>query len=105
MYVDGCPSWREAEARLRAALRAVGADEDAIALRRVESAAEAERTGFRGSPTVLVDGVDPFGDRDAPVGLACRVYPTPEGHTGTPTVQALVAALLAAQQRSAGAWH
>jgi hypothetical protein len=50
--------------------------------------------GFRGSPTVLVDGRDPFLDRDSPVGrLACRVDRTEDGLAGAPTVDQLVAAL------------
>jgi len=97
LYSDGCPNWRQAEEHLRAALRAVGVDEAVLSLRRVETAEEAERLAFRGSPTVLVDGADPFGDTSAPAGLTCRVYPTSDGHRGAPTVQALVDAL-----RSAG---
>ena len=31
-----------------------------IALRRVNSAEEAEQVGFAGSPTILIDGADPF---------------------------------------------
>jgi hypothetical protein len=49
--------------------------------------------GFRGSPTVLVDGRDPFADRQAPVGLSCRVYSTPEGLAGAPTVAQLIEVL------------
>ncbi len=37
---------------------------------------------FRGSPTVLVDGWDPFLDPASPVGLSCRVYRTEDGVTG-----------------------
>jgi hypothetical protein len=48
---------------------------------------------FRGSPTVLVDGRDPVLDRDAPVGLSCRVYRTVDGLAGSPTLEQLVAAL------------
>jgi hypothetical protein len=53
----------------------------------------AEELGFRGSPTVLVDGVDPFGDPDAPIGLACRIYMTESGPAGTPSVEQLERAL------------
>jgi hypothetical protein len=45
----------------------------------VDTPEEAERTGFRGSPSILINGVDPFADSDDPVGLSCRVYQTPEG--------------------------
>jgi hypothetical protein len=49
----------------------------------------AEEHGFRGSPTVLIDGVDPFADNDAPVGLSCRMYVTERGLAGTPSIDQL----------------
>ena len=55
----------------------------------VETAEDAERLGFHGSPTVIVDGVDPFADEHTPVGLACRVFRTPAGLGGSPTVEQL----------------
>lgn len=54
---------------------------------------------FRGSPTVLIDGVDPFGD-EAPLGLACRVYRTADGQTGSPTLHQLRDAIERAGQWS-----
>lgn len=92
LYSDGCPNWREADERLREALARLGLDLAPEHVR-VETAEDAERLGFRGSPTVLVDGVDPFADEAAPVGLSCRVFPTPDGLRGAPTVEQLVAAL------------
>lgn len=92
-YFDGCPNWRIAEERLRAALDEVGTGDAVIALERVQSHEEAVRLGFRGSPTVLIDGRDPFADEGADVGLACRVYRTPEGTQGAPTRDQLTAAL------------
>lgn len=49
----------------------------------------AQRVGFRGSPTILVDGRDPFASGDEPVGLSCRVYATPDGPAGAPTTDQL----------------
>ncbi len=92
-YFDGCPNWRTAQERLRAALADAGAADAAIALERVETHEEAVRLGFRGSPTVLIDGRDPFADERADVGLACRVYATPEGFQGAPTLDQLRTAL------------
>jgi hypothetical protein len=92
-YFDGCPNWRTAQERLRAALADAGAADAAIALERVETHEEAVRLGFRGSPTVLIDGRDPFADERADIGLACRVYATPDGFQGTPTLDQLRAAL------------
>lgn len=93
LYFDGCPNWQLAHARVRQALREVGATEEAITLRPVETDEQAQKMSFRGSPTVLVNGRDPFADLDAPVGLTCRVYPTATGLTGAPSVERLAAAL------------
>lgn len=55
---------------------------------------DARRVGFRGSPSILVDGTDPFGLVDAPGRLCCRVYPSPDGPpTGAPTLAQLQAVL------------
>ena len=34
---------------------------------------DSEASQFRGSPTVVVDVLDPFADPSSPVGLACRL--------------------------------
>jgi hypothetical protein len=49
--------------------------------------------GFHGSPSILVDGIDVFAGPDAGVGLSCRVYRTPDGPAGAPTIEQLRAAL------------
>lgn len=80
LYFDDCPNWE----KTRDLLRAITGGEPL--LRRVVDTGEAERLGFTGSPTVLVDGVDPWRDQTAQVGLACRIYRTPEGRmVGGPT--------------------
>jgi hypothetical protein len=38
---------------------------------------------------VLVDGIDPFADERTHVGLACRMFRTPAGIAGSPTVEQL----------------
>jgi hypothetical protein len=48
--------------------------------------------GFTGSPTLLIEGTDPFARPGAPVALACRTYPTPSGLAGAPTIEQLSAA-------------
>jgi hypothetical protein len=97
LYFDGCPNWRDAEQRLRQALEQLGLSDSAVSLQRVETAEDAERLAFHGSPTILVDGVDPFADPATPIGLACRVYRTPDGSDGAPTVAQLTNALASAQ--------
>lgn len=93
LYFDGCPNWQETQHRLSEALAAVGANPQGYALVAVITPEDAERLRFRGSPTVLVDGRDPFAEPDAPVGLSCRVFRTPEGLRGAPTVEQLKAVL------------
>ncbi len=89
LHLDGCPHRQVAGARLQEALTRTGRTAVRVEHRRVTTAEEAEAVGFRGSPTVLVHGRDPFADPDAPVGLSCRVYRTEAGLTGAPTVEQL----------------
>jgi hypothetical protein len=62
----------------------------------IDSAEEAHRRGFVGSPMFLIDGVDPFAVPAVPAGLMCRVYPTSVGWAGVPEVEGLRDALLRA---------
>ncbi len=93
-YFDGCPNWKLLEQRLAKAVveaQVVGAE---MVRERVESPEEAVRLGFRGSPTVLIDGKDPFASEGDAIGLACRVYRTANGEDGLPSVEELRAALV-----------
>lgn len=91
LYFDDCPNWKIADERL-AAIAAERSDLT-VARHLVDTAEEAERLGFHGSPSILVDGVDIFAEPDAGVGLSCRVYRTPDGTAGAPTIEQLRAAL------------
>ncbi len=92
LYFDGCPNWQVADQRLREVLAGSGLD-DEIRYHKVETQEEADRRAFRSSPTILIDGTDPFGDENAPVGLSCRVYQTEQGFAGAPSPQQLTAAI------------
>lgn len=90
LYFEGCPNWKVADERLSA----LAAELDVAIVRRlVETSEEADAVGFRGSPTILVDGHDPFATGDEPTGLTCRIYQTPQGPEGSPTMEQLRAAL------------
>ncbi|MDN5746197.1 MAG: thioredoxin family protein [Nocardioidaceae bacterium] len=93
LYFDDCPNWRVADERL-SALATERADL-VVTRHVVETFEEAERMRFHGSPSIQVDGVDLFADSDAAVGLSCRVYRTPDGPAGGPTMEQLRAALTA----------
>ena len=87
------PGTRHATLELLEALLDESGSDGAVQLVNVESPERAEELNFRGSPTMLIDGVDPFLDSDAPVGLSCRIYPTDEGYRGTPPRRELRAAI------------
>lgn len=91
LHVEDCPHLGVVRERLIEALDRLGLSVT-VDERAVVDPDEAAALGFRGSPTLLVDGRDPFPATDPP-GLACRLYPTPEGPQGAPTVEALVEVL------------
>ena len=88
-YFDGCPNWQLADRDLKEAIRLLDLDTE-ISYQKIESHDEAEELQFRGSPTILISGRDPFADPDAPVGLSCRIYRTADQRSsGTPGLDAL----------------
>ncbi len=92
-YFDGCPTYRAAEGALSQALRAEGL-EARLELVAVNTDEEASRLRFPGSPTIRADGRDLFPVPDRSVwALGCRIYATPEGLRGAPTVGMFRAAL------------
>ena len=92
-YFEGCPSWGVADQRLTDVLRLIGRDDVTLERRLVETPEQAERLEFLGSPSIRIDGTDPFADADAQVGLACRLYETPDGPSGSPTTAQLLEVL------------
>lgn len=66
-YFDDCPNWKLADAHLQA-LKAEGLDLE-VAYELIETPEAAVEAVFRGSPMVLVDGINPFPDPDAPAGV------------------------------------
>jgi hypothetical protein len=96
LSVDGCPNAPSVHTSLRSLAAELGFD---LEHRRVASSAEAEHLGFPGSPTVLIDGRDPF-HATAEAGLSCRLYATEDGLRGVPPRKELREALRAATDRS-----
>ena len=95
-HVADCPNADVATIWLRLALDATGHEGTPIEFVHVSSDEQARDLDFRGSPTVLIDGLDPFETPDSPVGLACRLYRTDTGTSGAPTVEQLVDAIMRA---------
>lgn len=93
LYLDHCPNWSVAADRLRTAVKAVGDPDIRIRWRPVHSFPAAQALGFAGSPTLLVNGVDPFPRPARVSGLCCRFYRTENGDDGAPSVAQLVAVI------------
>lgn len=86
LRIGECPNWMEAANRLDRVLAELGVEPDEFIIRRVS----APEPKFRGSPTILLDGHDPFVAPEADQlssdgGLTCRIYDTPDGPGGAPT--------------------
>ncbi len=93
LHVPGCPGVPVLIERLKAA------EPDRVAAELmtvvVSEQADAERLGMCGSPTLLVDGADPFADPAQRPSLSCRLYAATDGTlANAPSLDALRAALL-----------
>ena len=80
LWWEGCPSTERALAAVRDALTDLGLDDAEVRMREVKTDGDARETGFVGSPTILIDGVDLVpAAADEPIGLSCRVYRRRDG--------------------------
>jgi hypothetical protein len=93
LVVADYPDEASAAALLRTALDDVGLARIPIATTVIDTAAEAERRGFIGSPTILIDGHDPFVEPGQPAGLGRRTYRNSTGAAGIPDLRRLRQAL------------
>ena len=85
LYFDGCPSWQTAYDYLKRALAGLGL-QDGVELVHVQTGEQAAAVKFVGSPTIRLNGEDLFPANHADYALGCRIYRTPEGMRGYPTV-------------------
>ncbi|MFD7321652.1 alkylmercury lyase family protein [Streptomyces sp. NPDC059875] len=96
LTVPDCPNAPLVRERITAALDGREAE---LELVEVREEAEAARCGMTGSPTVLVDGADPFAVPGARASVSCRLYRDEEGTVdGAPGVEALRKALAATEE-------
>lgn len=91
-YFDDCPNWKVTNQHLENLIDELSLHTE-VRYQRIETPEDAADQNFHGSPTVLINGIDPFAENDAPVGLSCRIYRTDEGLAGTPTIDQLRQAL------------
>lgn len=92
LHVPDCPGVTVFSQRIGEAL----GDEriaDTITYRVVDDPAAAIESGMTGSPTLLIDGRDPFAAPGLVPSLSCRLYHTDEGIDHAPSVAQLRAAL------------
>ncbi len=85
LYFDGCPSWENGLKNLEAALQEEGLSVP-VELVRVIDDQSAAQLKFLGSPSFHVDGHDLWHEDRENYLLSCRIYPTPNGIKGFPTV-------------------
>jgi hypothetical protein len=88
LYFDGCPSWETGLKNLETALFQEGIH-TSVEMVKVINDEEAAQLKFLGSPSFRVDGQDFWGEERDMYSLSCRVYPTPDGIKGFPTVDML----------------
>ncbi|MBM0257604.1 hypothetical protein [Micromonospora sp. 4G55] len=101
LVVEDCPNRGPAAVVLRRALDEVGLSPVHFTTRVVTSQAEAEQLGFLGSPSVLIDGRDPFAEPHHRPALACRLYGDDTGVSGVPPIRRLRQALKQAADQPA----
>ena len=88
LTVPDCPNAGVFEERLAAAL--AGRPDTIVRRREIADEQQAAQAGMYGSPTLLINGVDPFAVPGQVPGLACRLYRDATGRSaGAPPVEAL----------------
>lgn len=94
LHVPGCPH----VVVLTARLAQLTGDRVQVEARTVRNEDEAVLLGMRGSPTLLIDGTDPFTAGVQPPSLSCRLYPGEDGAlTGVPSLAQLRQAIASAE--------
>lgn len=88
LYFDDCPSWQNGLKNLETVLQELNID-TSIEIIKVLDDEDAARMKFLGSPSFLVDGRDLWHEERESYSLSCRVYSTPAGIRGVPTVAML----------------
>ncbi len=91
VYFEGCPNTDLAAQHLEAAT--AGRTDITITRRLVTTPDDAERLQLHGSPTILIDGHDPFASKDTTATWSCRLYQTDTGPAGAPSIDMLESAI------------
>ncbi|MGO4858728.1 hypothetical protein [Arthrobacter sp. 2MCAF14] len=94
LTIQDCPHGTAARELFARAVELEGNDPALIAAREITTDEEAEASGFHGSPTFTVDGIDLFPSAAEPA-MTCRVYRTAGGLSGLPSLESLRQAIQA----------
>ena len=88
LAVPGCPNAPVLGDRLAAVVD--GRAGVSVSHQVISDEDEAARWGMHGSPTLLIDGVDPFAEPGQPPSMSCRLYRDDDGRTsGAPSASQL----------------
>ncbi len=98
LAIADCPHTAAAADLLRQRLTELGMPGQPVRITVITDDVHARERGFPGSPTFLIDGVDPYGQPSQPAALACCLYDTPAGRRPIPDATRLRHALSAAGQ-------
>ena len=92
VYFDGCAFWQRGLKNLEAALQEQRLVQS-VELVKVSNEADASRLKFLGSPSFRINGQELWPEEREGYSLSCRLYNTPQGLKGYPTVSMLKEAL------------
>lgn len=101
LVVPDCPHEQPAIDLLGRVLADAGHPSE-IRISVIRTEKQAERRGFRGSPSFFVNGTDLFPAGDLGSAMACRIYPTRTGLRGLPSRGDLVNAIRTLLARGEG---
>jgi len=88
LYFEGCPSWESGLKNLEFAVQQEGLCVSIDQVKVIDDDAAA-RLKFLGSPHFRVDGQDLWHEERENYSLSCRLYSTPDGIKGFPTIDML----------------
>ncbi|MGO4584503.1 hypothetical protein AB4Z38_11525 [Arthrobacter sp. 2RAF6] len=94
LTIQDCPHSSAARELFSRAAELEGTDPALIAVRQILTDEEVEASGFHGSPTFMVDGIDLFPSTAEPA-MTCRVYRTAGSLSGLPSLESLRQAIQA----------
>jgi hypothetical protein len=93
LIIRDCPHATLAETLARVTLNELGLPHVPVLTTVIETTSEAIRRGFTGSPSIMINGIDPWAQPAGKPALACRLHPS---STGLPSQYRLAQALCAA---------